>query len=71
MIETLTAERDNAKGIARREIEGEKRVLEDKIASLFQELTQNNANKEMLMSQLYSRYIKVSRKNEHKEIDIS
>ncbi|XP_047354936.1 centrosomal protein of 131 kDa [Vespa velutina] len=55
LIETLTAERDNAKGIARREIEGEKRVLEDKIASLFQELTQNNANKEMLMSQLYSR----------------
>lgn len=71
MIETLTAERDNAKGIARREIEAEKRVLEDKIASLYQELTQNNANKEMLMSQLYSRYIKVSRKNEHKEIDMS
>ncbi|KAL2713892.1 centrosomal protein of 131 kDa-like [Vespula squamosa] len=55
LIETLTAERDNAKGIARREIEAEKRVLEDKIASLYQELTQNNANKEMLMSQLYSR----------------
>lgn len=63
MIETLTAERDNARGIARREIEGEKRILEEKIASLYQELTQNNAEKEMLMSQLYSRYnyIKVSR----------
>lgn len=51
------------RGIARREIEGEKRILEEKIASLYQELTQNNAEKEMLMSQLYSRYnyIKVNR----------
>ncbi|XP_043494468.1 centrosomal protein of 131 kDa [Polistes fuscatus] len=55
LIETLTAERDNARGIARREIEPEKRILEDKIASLYQELMQNNANKDMLMSQLYSR----------------
>ncbi|XP_014610786.1 PREDICTED: centrosomal protein of 131 kDa-like [Polistes canadensis] len=55
LIETLTAERDNARGIARREIEPEKRILEDKIASLYQELMQNNADKDMLMSQLYSR----------------
>lgn len=72
MIETLTAERDNARGIARREIEGEKRILEEKIASLYQELTQNNAEKEMLMSQLYSRYnyIKVSRTGMKMKISI-
>ncbi|XP_015182912.1 PREDICTED: centrosomal protein of 131 kDa [Polistes dominula] len=55
LIETLTTERDNAREIARREIEPEKRILEDKIASLYQELMQNNNNKDMLMSQLYSR----------------
>lgn len=64
MIETLTAERDNARGIARREIEPEKKILEDKIASLYQELMQNNADKDMLMSQLYSRYLLQFNRNE-------
>lgn len=54
-LETLTVERDNAKKIVRQEIESEKRELEDKIASLYRELTENNSNRETLMTQLYSR----------------
>lgn len=51
----MTIERDNAKEIARKEIEIEKRQLEDKIASLYQEITQNNINRDQLMAQLHSR----------------
>ncbi|XP_043281919.1 centrosomal protein of 131 kDa isoform X2 [Venturia canescens] len=54
-VDKLTLERDEAKRIARHEIESEKRELEDKIASLYRELTQNNANRESVMAQLYSR----------------
>lgn len=55
MIARLTIERDDAKKIARQEIETEKRELEDRIASLYQEITQNNANRDQLMAQLHSR----------------
>lgn len=55
LIEKLTMERDDAKRIARHEIESEKRQLEDKIASLYRELTENNANRDSVMAQLYSR----------------
>ncbi|KAL0122898.1 hypothetical protein PUN28_007525 [Cardiocondyla obscurior] len=54
-IVRLTAERNNAKEITRQEIEMEKRELEDKITSLYQEITQNNANRDQLMTQLHSR----------------
>ncbi|XP_011697449.1 PREDICTED: LOW QUALITY PROTEIN: centrosomal protein of 131 kDa-like [Wasmannia auropunctata] len=54
-IVKLTKERDNAKDIARQEIETEKRELENKIASLYQEITQNNVNRDQLMAQLHSR----------------
>lgn len=54
-IVRLTMERDDAKKIARQEIETEKRELEDKIASLYQEITQNNVNRDKLMAQLHSR----------------
>ncbi|XP_077266800.1 centrosomal protein dilatory isoform X3 [Temnothorax americanus] len=54
-IVRLTTERDDAKKIARKEIETEKRELEDKIASLYQEITQNNVNRDQLMAQLHSR----------------
>jgi len=55
MIAKLTIERDGAKEIARQEIETEKRELENKIASLYQEITQNNFNRDQLMAQLHSR----------------
>ncbi|XP_023290362.1 centrosomal protein of 131 kDa isoform X2 [Orussus abietinus] len=51
----LISERDNAKKIVRAEIECEKRKLEDKIASLYRELTESNTNRDTLMAQLYSR----------------
>ncbi|KAG7212680.1 hypothetical protein KM043_012959 [Ampulex compressa] len=54
-IEKLIKEKNNAKSIARQEIETEKRGLEDKIASLYKEITQNNANRDTLMVQLHSR----------------
>lgn len=55
MIVKLTTERDKAKEIVRQEIEMEKRELEDKIASLYKEITQNNVNRDQLMVQLHSR----------------
>jgi len=54
-IVKLTTERDDAKEIARQEIEKEKRELENKIASLYQEITQNNVNRDQIMAQLHSR----------------
>ena len=48
-------ERDHSKKIARQEIESEKRELENKIASLYREITENNANRDSVMAQLYSR----------------
>jgi len=51
----LTTEKDNAKELAKQEIETEKRELEDKIASLYQEIIQNNANRDQFMAQLQSR----------------
>lgn len=59
MIVRLTRERDDAKKIARQEIETEKRELKDEIASLYQEITQNNVNRDQLMTQLHSRLINV------------
>ncbi|KAM0732921.1 Centrosomal protein of 131 kDa [Formica fusca] len=55
IVVKLTTEKDNAKEIARQEIETEKRELEDKIASLYQEIIQNNANRDQFMAQLHSR----------------
>lgn len=55
MIVKLTTERDNAKEVARQEIEMEKRELEEKIASLYEEITQNNVNRDQFMAQLHSR----------------
>ncbi|XP_032686822.1 centrosomal protein of 131 kDa [Odontomachus brunneus] len=54
-VAKLTIERDNAREIAKQEIETEKRELEDKIALLYQEITRNNANRDQLMAQLHSR----------------
>lgn len=51
----MTIERDNAKELAKQEIEAEKRELEDKIASLYQEIIQNNVNRDQFMAQLQSR----------------
>ncbi|XP_076230569.1 centrosomal protein dilatory isoform X4 [Nomia melanderi] len=51
----LSLERDNAKQLARQDIEGEKRELEEKIASLYQEIAQSNANRDASMAQLHSR----------------
>lgn len=53
----MTTERDNAKKLAKQEIEAEKRELEDKIASLYQEIIQNNANRDRFMAQLQSRLL--------------
>lgn len=49
-------ERDNAKQLARQDIEGEKRELEKKIASLYQEIAQSNADRDASMAQLHSRF---------------
>lgn len=49
-------ERDDAKKLARHEIEAEKRELEEKIASLYQEITRTNANRDISIAQLYSRF---------------
>ncbi|XP_046412848.1 centrosomal protein of 131 kDa [Neodiprion fabricii] len=54
-VDQLTIERDDAKKIVRKEIEMEKRELENKIASLHRELTENNSNRDVQMAQLYSR----------------
>lgn len=56
MIKRLNIERNNAKKIVRKEIEGEKRELEEKIASLYQEITRINANRDASMAQLHSRF---------------
>ncbi|XP_029049631.1 centrosomal protein of 131 kDa isoform X1 [Osmia bicornis bicornis] len=55
VIQELRMEKDQAKKLARQEIEGEKRELEEKIASLYQEITRINSNKDASMSQLHSR----------------
>lgn len=55
MIAKLTAEKDNARDIARREFGMEKRALEEKIASLQQEIIRNNASRDQFMTQLQSR----------------
>lgn len=55
MVERLTRERDHAKKLARQEIEHEKRELEDKISSLYKEITEINKNRDTHMTQLYSR----------------
>ncbi|KAG5314878.1 CP131 protein, partial [Pseudoatta argentina] len=55
IIVKLTAERNDAKETARQEIETEKKELKDKIASLYQEIRQNNVNRDQLMAQLHSR----------------
>lgn len=49
-------ERNNSKKLARQEIEQEKRELEEKIASLYQEITRINANRDASMAQLHSRF---------------
>ncbi|XP_015114971.1 centrosomal protein of 131 kDa [Diachasma alloeum] len=55
MVEKLTREKDQAKDLARQEIEHEKRELEERIASLYKEITEINSNKESHMAQVYSR----------------
>ncbi|EZA48105.1 5-azacytidine-induced protein [Ooceraea biroi] len=55
VITKVTAERDNAKEIAKQEIEAEKKELKDKIASLYQEITRNNANKDQSIRELHSK----------------
>ncbi|XP_060830205.1 centrosomal protein of 131 kDa isoform X2 [Bombus pascuorum] len=55
VIKRLSMERDNSKKLARQEIEGEKRELEEKIASLYHEITRINANRDTSMAQLHSR----------------
>ncbi|KOC67741.1 5-azacytidine-induced protein 1 [Habropoda laboriosa] len=55
LIKRLNIEKENARTFARQEIEGEKRELEEKIASLYQEISRINANKEVSMVQLHSR----------------
>lgn len=55
VIKRLSMERDDAKKLARHEIEAEKRELEEKIASLYQEITRTNANRDISIAQLYSR----------------
>ncbi|XP_048269425.1 centrosomal protein of 131 kDa isoform X2 [Bombus terrestris] len=54
VIKRLSMERDNSKKLARQEIEGEKRELEEKIASLYHEITRINANRDTSMTQLHS-----------------
>lgn len=56
MVEKLTREKDHAKNLARQEIEYEKRELEERIASLYKEISEINSNKEAHMAQVYSRY---------------
>ncbi|XP_017762493.1 PREDICTED: centrosomal protein of 131 kDa isoform X2 [Eufriesea mexicana] len=55
VIQRLNIERNNSKKLARQEIQSEKRELEEKIASLYQEITRINVNKDTLMAQLHSR----------------
>ncbi|KZC09207.1 5-azacytidine-induced protein 1 [Dufourea novaeangliae] len=55
VIKRLSLEKDNARKLARQEIEGEKRELEEKIGSLYHEIGQNNASREASMAQLHSR----------------
>ncbi|XP_053981820.1 centrosomal protein of 131 kDa isoform X2 [Hylaeus volcanicus] len=54
-VKRSTMEKENAKKLARQEIEVEKRELEEKIASLYQEISRNNANRDASMAQLHSR----------------
>lgn len=56
-------ERDNSKKLARQEIEGEKRELEEKIASLYHEITRINANRDTSMTQLHSRFDLINHEN--------
>ena len=60
MIKRLSMERNNSKKLARQEIEQEKRELEEKIASLYQEITRINANRDVSMAQLHSRFDLIS-----------
>ncbi|XP_020279135.1 centrosomal protein of 131 kDa [Pseudomyrmex gracilis] len=55
MIAKLTLEKNDARDIARREFDMEKRELEEKIASLQQEIIRNNASRDQFMTQLQSR----------------
>lgn len=55
LVQRLTIERDNARRSARQEIEGEKRELEEKICSLYQEITRINVNRDVSLAQLRSR----------------
>ncbi|KAK1123334.1 hypothetical protein K0M31_008952 [Melipona bicolor] len=55
VIKRLNIERNNSKKLARQEIEQEKRELEEKIASLYQEITRINANRDASMAQLHGR----------------
>ncbi|XP_043517333.1 centrosomal protein of 131 kDa-like [Frieseomelitta varia] len=55
VIKRLSMERNNSKKLARQEIEQEKRELEEKIASLYQEITRINVNRDTSMAQLHSR----------------
>lgn len=64
----MTTEKDNAKEIARQEIETEKRELENKIASLYQEIIQNNANRDQFMAQLHNRLKFNIRQQKNKKI---
>nr|XP_033337543.1 centrosomal protein of 131 kDa [Megalopta genalis] len=54
-VKRLSLERDDAKRLVRQEIEGEKRDLEGKIASLYQEIALINANRDASLAQLHSR----------------
>ncbi|CAL7942716.1 unnamed protein product [Xylocopa violacea] len=55
VINRLSQEKDDAKKLARQEIEGEKRDLEAKIASLYQEITRIDRNGEASMARIHSR----------------
>ncbi|XP_063983556.1 centrosomal protein of 131 kDa-like isoform X2 [Diachasmimorpha longicaudata] len=55
MVEKLTREKDHARNLARQEIEYEKRELEERISSLYREISEINSNQESHMAQVYSR----------------
>ncbi|XP_076757293.1 centrosomal protein dilatory [Xylocopa sonorina] len=55
VIARLSVEKDDARKLARQEIEGEKRDLEEKIASLYQEITRMDRDREESMARIHSR----------------
>ncbi|XP_066602779.1 centrosomal protein of 131 kDa-like [Prorops nasuta] len=55
LIESAKADRDNARKIARMEIESEKKELEKKITVLYQEINDHHSNKEILLTQIHNR----------------